>query len=106
MNKGEINPDAFRLFKVTHFTEIVNEYVKSLQKFENLKIKNKLNAIYSRNKEYKKELKNCLGNQFESIFPELNSERIFLYMDLHDKLVYLNEKQLQEVIDSIEIVNE
>ncbi len=106
MNKGQINQDAFRLFKVTHFTEIVNEYVMSLQKFENLKIKNQLNAIYSRNKQYKKELKNCLGNQFESIFPELNSERIFLYMDLHDKLVYLDEKQLQDVIDSIEIVNE
>jgi len=106
MNKGQINTDAFRLFKVTHFTEIVNEYVESLQKIENLKIKNQLNAIYSRNKQYKKELKNCLGNQFESIFPELNSERIFLYMDLHDKLVYLDEKQLQEVIDSIEIVNE
>ena len=106
MNKGQINQDAFRLFKVTHFTEIVNEYVMSLQKFENLKIKNQLNAIYSRNKQYKKELKNCLGNQFDSIFPELNSERIFLYMDLHDKLVYLDEKQLQEVIDSIEIVNE
>jgi hypothetical protein len=106
MNKGQINQDAFRLFKLTHFTEIVNEYVMSLQKFENLKIKNQLNAIYSRNKQYKKELKNCLGNQFDSIFPELNSERIFLYMDLHDKLVYLDEKQLQEVIDSIEIVNE
>jgi hypothetical protein len=106
MNKGQINPNAFRLFKVTHFTEIVNEYVESLQKIENLKIKNQLNAIYSRNKQYKKELKNCLGNQFDSIFPELNSERIFLYMDLHDKLVYLDEKQLQDVIDSIEIVNE
>ena len=106
MNKVQINPDAFRLFKVTHFTEIVNEYVESLQKIENLKIKNQLNAIYSRNKQYKKELKNCLGNQFDSIFPELNSERIFLYMDLHDKLVYLDEKQLQDVIDSIEIVNE
>ena len=106
MNQRQINQDAFRLFKVTHFTEIVNEYVESLQKIENLKIKNQLNAIYSRNKQYKKELKNCLGNQFDSIFPELNSERIFLYMDLHDKLVYLDEKQLQEVIDSIEIVNE
>jgi hypothetical protein len=106
MNQGQINPDAFRLFKLTHFTEIVNEYVESLQKFENLKIKNQLNAIYNRNKQYKKELKNCLGNQFDIIFPELNSERIFLYMDLHDKLVYLDEKQLQEVIDSIEIVNE
>jgi hypothetical protein len=107
MNKEQqINADALRLFKITHFTEIVNQYVSGLQKIKNVKILNLINSIYSRNKQYKRELKMCLGNEFEKVFPELNSERIYLYMDLHDKLIYLNETQLAEVIDSIQIIKD
>lgn len=104
MTTQATNADALRLFKITHFTEIVNQYITGLQKIKNVKVLNLINSIYSRNKQYKRELKSLLGNEFDNVFPELNSERIFLYMDLHDKLIYLNDQQLQEVIDSIEIV--
>ncbi len=104
--QNEMNADALRLFKITHFTQIVNEYISGLQKIKNVKILNLINSIYSRNKQYKRELKMCLGDEFEKVFPELNSERIFLYMDLHDKLIYLNEEQLAEVIDSIQILKD
>lgn len=98
-----LNSNAFNLFKLMHFIEIADQYNEQIKGVQDLTINNLLTSIKSRNKQFKREIRQRLGKEFNSVFPELTSERIFLYMDLHDKLIFLNENQIKEVVDSIQI---
>lgn len=105
INHG-LNSNAFNLFKMTHFIQIADEYNEQIKGVKDITINNLLTSMKSRNKQFKRELRQRLGKEFNNVFPELASERIYLYMDLLDKLVFLNEKQIKDVVDSIEIVEE
>lgn len=94
--------EYYCLYMCLHFSEIVNEYVKCVSNVH-FEIKNLLNGVFSRNKQLKRKIKEKMGAEFNEVFPELSSERIYILMDLADKTSVLSENQLKELVESIKI---
>jgi hypothetical protein len=99
-----LHKDAFNLFKLVHVNEMANVYIDSLLKISNIRLSNLISSMKSRNKQFRRELREVLKGEFDNVFPELSTERIYLAMDFIDKTMFLSEEQIKEFVDSIQIV--
>jgi hypothetical protein len=99
--------EAFNLYKMIHFLEIASEYSRSLKNSSmNLRVKNVVDSIPLKQKQLKNELKKAIKCDISELFPDIVNDKPFLFMDLYDKCIMLSEEQMQNLVDSVEIVEE
>ncbi len=99
--------EAFNLYKMIHFLEIASEYSRSLKNSNmNLRVKNVVDSIPLKQKQLKNELKKAIKCDISELFPDIVNDKPFLFMDLYDKCIMLSEEQMQNLVDSVEIVEE